>query len=187
MSGRFSRSTVRPTNAGVFDAYTSEILAARRAHLVTGLPDAYGRGRIIGDYRRLALYGTDRLVAFKVRERAEIDEQFGTEDVIRQREELAEQIRALQELAQMASSYGCDVTRPAENAREAVQWLYVAYLAAVKEQNGGAMSLGRTATFLDIYFQRDIEARVIEESQAQELIDDFVMKLRAVRFLRTPE
>jgi formate C-acetyltransferase len=174
-------------NAGVFDAYTPAILAARRSHVVTGLPDAYGRGRIIGDYRRVALYGTDRLIAAKLEERAEIDEKFGSEDVIRLREELAEQIRALHELAEMASSYGFDITRPAATAQEAVQWLYFGYLAAVKEQNGAAMSLGRTATFLDIYFERDLDLELIDEAEAQELIDDFVMKLRAVRFLRTPE
>ncbi|MGZ6617417.1 MAG: formate C-acetyltransferase [Solirubrobacteraceae bacterium] len=174
-------------NAGVFDAYTPAILAARRSHLITGLPDAYGRGRIIGDYRRVALYGTDRLIDAKRAERAELDAEFGTEDVIRGREELAEQVRALQELAEMAAAYGFDVTRPAVSAQEAVQWLYFAYLSAVKEQNGAAMSLGRTATFLDIYIQRDLDAGLIDESFAQELIDDFVMKLRAVRFLRTPE
>ncbi len=174
-------------NAGVFDAYTPEILSARRAHIITGLPDAYGRGRIIGDYRRVALYGTDRLIAAKRSEHADLDAQFATEDVIRAREENSEQIRALEELAQMATSYGLDITRPAAGAREAVQWLYFAYLGAVKEQNGAAMSLGRTATFLDIYIQRDLEAGVIDESFAQELIDDFVMKLRAVRFLRTPD
>src|SRR5450755_442009 len=174
-------------NAGVFDAYTPEILAARRAHIITGLPDAYGRGRIIGDYRRVALYGTDRLIAAKRAERAEIDAQFATEPVIRLREELAEQIRALGELAEMAASYGFDITRPAVTAQEAVQWLYFGYLGAVKEQNGAAMSLGRTANFLDVYIERDLTAGVIDEVGAQELIDDFVMKLRAVRFLRTPE
>jgi len=174
-------------NDGVFDAYTPEILAARRAHVVTGLPDAYGRGRIIGDYRRVPLYGADRLIEAKRGERAELDAQFGTEEVIRAREELAEQIRALGELKEMAASYGFDVARPAGTAREAVQWLYLAYLAAVKEQNGAAMSLGRTATFLDIYIQRSLEAGCLTEVQAQEIIDDFVMKLRAVRFLRTPE
>ncbi len=174
-------------NAGVFDAYTPAILAARRSHLITGLPDAYGRGRIIGDYRRVALYGTDRLIEAKRRERAELDAEFGTDDVIRGREELSEQIRALQELAEMAATYGCDITQPADTAQEAVQWLYFAYLGAVKEQNGAAMSLGRTATFIDVYLQRDLDAGLIDESFAQELIDDFVMKLRAVRFLRTPE
>jgi formate C-acetyltransferase len=174
-------------NDGVFDAYTPAIRAARRAGLITGLPDAYGRGRIIGDYRRVPLYGVDRLIEAKQAERAELDDRFGTEDVIRLREELAEQIRALKELVEMAASYGYDITRPAADAREAVQWLYFAYLGAIKEQNGAAMSLGRTATFLDCYIDRDLAAGVLSEEQAQELIDDFVMKLRAVRFLRTPE
>ncbi len=174
-------------NDGVFDAYTPEILAARRSHIVTGLPDAYGRGRIIGDYRRVALYGTDALIAAKRGERAELDAEYASEDVIRLREELAEQIRALSELTQMAASYGYDISGPATTAREAVQWVYFAYLAAVKEQNGAAMSLGRTSTFLDVYFERDLEAGRLDEIDAQELIDDFVMKLRAVRFLRTPE
>lgn len=174
-------------NDGVFDAYTPKILAARRAGVITGLPDAYGRGRIIGDYRRVALYGVDRLIEAKWGERAELDARFGVEDVIRDREELAEQIRALEELRSMAATYGHDVSRPAAGAREAVQWLYLAYLAAVKEQNGAAMSLGRTATFLDCYFERDLATGLLDEEQAQELVDDFVMKLRAVRFLRTPE
>ena len=174
-------------NDGVFDAYTPDILAARRAHIVTGLPDAYGRGRIIGDYRRVALYGVDRLVAGKQAERAELDRRFGTEEVIREREENAEQIRALGELAEMAAGYGFDVRRPAENAHEAIQWLYFAYLAAVKEQNGAAMSLGRTSTFVDVYLERDLAAGTIGEEEAQELVDDFVIKLRMVRFLRTPE
>jgi formate C-acetyltransferase len=175
-------------NDGVFDAYTPDILAARRAGVVTGLPDAYGRGRIIGDYRRVALSGVDQLVEWKRQERAELDRLFGTEDVLRDREELAEQIRALGELREMAASYGSDISAPAATAREAVQWVYFAYLAAVKEQNGAAMSLGRTSTFLDIYFERDFaEGRLADEAEAQELIDDFVMKLRAVRFLRTPE
>jgi formate C-acetyltransferase len=174
-------------NDGVFDAYTPEILEARRAHIITGLPDAYGRGRIIGDYRRVALYGVDRLIAAKRGERAELDVRYSDEDTIRLREELAEQVRALKELAQMAASYGCDVARPAENAREAIQWTYMGYLAAVKEQNGAAMSLGRTSTFIDIYIERDLASGDLDESSAQELVDDFVMKLRAVRFLRTPE
>ena len=174
-------------NAGVFDAYTPEILEARRAHVITGLPDAYGRGRIIGDYRRVALYGVDRLIAAKRAERAELDAHYSDERTIRAREELAEQTRALAELVEMAASYGCDVSRPAENAREAVQWTYLGYLAAVKEQNGAAMSLGRTSTFLDIYIERDMAEGILDEAGAQELIDDFVMKLRAVRFLRTPE
>ncbi len=174
-------------NDGVFDAYTPEILRARRAGIITGLPDAYGRGRIIGDYRRVALYGVDRLIEAKRAERTELDASFATEDIIRAREELSEQIRALDELCRMAASYGHDVSRPAQTAQEAVQWLYLAYLAAIKEQNGAAMSLGRTSTFLDIYLERDLAAGAIDEAQAQELIDDFVMKLRAVRFLRTPD
>ena len=174
-------------NDGVFDAYTPAIRAARRSGLITGLPDAYGRGRIIGDYRRVPLYGVDRLIEAKRAERAEIDERFGTEEVIRAREELSEQIRALEELAEMAAGYGHDVRRPAADAREAIQWLYLAYLAAIKEQNGAAMSLGRTATFLDCYLDRDLAAGALDEASAQELIDDFVIKLRSVRFLRTPE
>lgn len=174
-------------NAGVFDAYTPEMRRARKAGIITGLPDAYGRGRIIGDYRRVALYGTARLAEAKRAERARLDQEPSTAEVIRDREELAEQIRALGELTRMAASYGCDVTRPAATAHEAIQWLYLGYLAAVKEQNGAAMSLGRTSTFLDVYLQRDLDAGVIDESRAQELIDDFVIKLRIVRFLRTPE
>jgi formate C-acetyltransferase len=161
--------------------------AARKAGIITGLPDAYGRGRIIGDYRRVALYGTARLTEAKRAERALLDAGPSTADVIRDREELAEQIRALGELEQMAASYGCDVTRPAATAHEAVQWLYLGYLAAVKEQNGAAMSLGRTSTFLDVYLARDLAEGLIDETRAQELIDDFVIKLRIVRFLRTPE
>ncbi|NNJ12372.1 formate C-acetyltransferase [Chloroflexales bacterium ZM16-3] len=172
-------------NDGVFDAYTPEILRARRSHIVTGLPDAYGRGRIIGDYRRVALYGIDRLIAAKQDEKASIDAAHSSDEIIRDREELSEQIRALHELKEMALSYGYDLARPAATAREAVQWLYFAYLAAVKEQNGAAMSLGRTATFLDIYFERDLREGRIDEREAQELIDDFVIKLRIVRFLRT--
>jgi len=174
-------------NDGVFDAYTAEILAARRAHVITGLPDAYGRGRIIGDYRRVALYGVDRLIADKLQVKSSMDALPSDENVIRDREELAEQIRALAELAEMAGSYGFDISRPASTGREAVQWLYFGYLAAVKEQNGAAMSLGRTSTFLDVYLQRDLDEGRIDESAAQELIDDFVIKLRIVRFLRTPE
>jgi formate C-acetyltransferase len=174
-------------NDGVFDVYTPEILKARRSHIVTGLPDAYGRGRIIGDYRRVALYGVDRLIQAKEAERAGLDAAHSTDEIIRDREELAEQLRALDELKQMAAAYGFDISGPAATAREAVQWLYFAYLAAVKEQNGAAMSLGRTATFLDIYVERDLAAGLIDESEAQELIDDFVIKLRMVRFLRTRE
>jgi formate C-acetyltransferase len=174
-------------NEGVFDAYTADIRRCRSSHVLTGLPDAYGRGRIIGDYRRVALYGVNRLIERKKEEKASLDPLLSTDDVIRDREELSEQIRALQELIEMAKSYGCDVTRPAGNAKEAVQWLYLGYLAGVKEQNGAAMSLGRTSTFLDIYFARDLAAGVLTEEQAQEIVDDFVIKLRIVRFLRTPE
>ncbi|MFE6828442.1 formate C-acetyltransferase [Streptomyces sp. NPDC057690] len=180
--------TYRKThNNGVFDAYTPEMRTARKVGIITGLPDAYGRGRIIGDYRRVALYGTDRLIEAKRAEKALLDGRPSGEHVIRDREELAEQIKALGELTRMAATYGCDVSRPAVTAHEAVQWLYLGYLAAVKEQNGAAMSLGRTSTFLDVYLQRDLEAGTIDESRAQELIDDFVIKLRIVRFLRTPE
>jgi formate C-acetyltransferase len=174
-------------NDGVFDAYTPRILAARKAGIVTGLPDAYGRGRIIGDYRRVPLYGVNALVAAKQREKAALDDRPSTEDVIRDREELAEQIRALGELVVMARSYGFDVRRPATTAHEAVQWLYLAYLAATKEQNGAAMSFGRCSTFLDAYLQRDIAAGRLDERGAQELVDDLVIKLRLIRFLRTPE
>ncbi|MGC5015754.1 formate C-acetyltransferase [Streptosporangium sp. DT93] len=174
-------------NDGVFDAYTPEIRAARRAGIVTGLPDAYGRGRIIGDYRRVALYGVAHLVTAKKAELRALEGVFASDAVIRDREELSEQVRALEELRRMAASYGHDVSRPAATAREAIQWLYFAYLAAVKEQNGAAMSLGRTSTFVDVYLQRDLEEGRITEQQAQELVDDFVIKLRIVRFLRTPE
>ena len=181
-------TTYRKThNDGVFDAYTAPIRAARASGIVTGLPDAYGRGRIIGDYRRLALYGLDRLVEVKRQERAALDTVFSTDAVIRDREELAEQLRALEELRQMAASYGFDVAAPARTAREAIQWLYLAYLGAVKEQNGAAMSLGRVSTFLDVYLERDIAEGRLTEEEAQELVDDFVIKLRIVRFLRTPE
>jgi formate C-acetyltransferase len=174
-------------NDGVFDAYTPEVLSARRSGIVTGLPDAYGRGRIIGDYRRVALYGVDRLLERKRQEKDALAFLHSSDDVIRDREELSEQIRALGELVEMAASYGFDVTRPATNAHEAVQWLYMGYLAAVKEQNGAAMSLGRVSTFLDVYMERDLADGTITEEFAQELIDDFVIKLRIVRFLRTPE
>jgi formate C-acetyltransferase len=174
-------------NDAVFDAYTADIRRCRSSHVLTGLPDAYGRGRIIGDYRRVALYGVDRLVERKQQEKRALDAAHSTDDVIRDREELAEQIRALKELVQMAAAYGFDVSRPAASAREAVQWLYFAYLAAVKEQNGAAMSLGRTSTFLDVYFERDHAEGALTEAQAQEIVDDFVIKLRIVRFLRTPE
>ncbi|MFC8453925.1 formate C-acetyltransferase [Kitasatospora sp. NPDC057223] len=178
-------------NAGVFDAYTPEIRAARKAGIVTGLPDAYGRGRIIGDYRRVALYGVDRLAEGKLAEKAGLDAAPGDpatlEETIREREELAEQIRALEELKRMAAGYGHDISGPAADGREAVQWLYFAYLAAVKEQNGAAMSLGRTSTFVDVYLQRDLAEGLLTESEAQEIVDDFIIKLRIVRFLRTPE
>src|SRR5262249_34926645 len=174
-------------NDGVFDAYTSDVRRCRSSHILTGLPDAYGRGRIIGDYRRVALYGVAQLIEQKQKEKRALDSAMSTEAIIRDREELSDQIRALNELQQMASSYGFDISAPARNAREAVQWLYFGYLAAVKEQNGAAMSLGRTSTFLDIYLERDLATGAITESQAQEIIDDFVIKLRIVRFLRTPE
>src|SRR6187200_732919 len=174
-------------NDAVFDAYTADVRRCRSSHVLTGLPDAYGRGRIIGDYRRVALYGVKRLIERKQEEKSALDANPSTDDIIRDREELAEQIRALKELQQMATSYGFDVSRPAANAREAVQWLYLGYLAGVKEQNGAAMSLGRTSTFLDIYFERDLAAGTLTEELAQEIIDDFVIKLRIIRFLRTPE
>lgn len=174
-------------NEGVFDAYTPEIRACRSSGIITGLPDAYGRGRIIGDYRRIALYGVDRLIADKEAGRAALGEQWPTEHVIRDREEISEQIKALNELKAMALSYGYDISGPARTGREAVQWLYFGYLGAVKEQNGAAMSIGRIDNFLDSYLQRDIERGLITEEQAQEFIDDFVIKLRIVRFLRTPE
>jgi formate C-acetyltransferase len=157
-------------NDGVFDAYTADIRACRSSHILTGLPDAYGRGRIIGDYRRVPLYGVARLIKQKETEKAALDVAMSTEDIIRDREELSEQIRALNELQAMAKSYGFDISGPARNAREAVQWLYFAYLAAVKEQNGAAMSLGRVSTFLDIYFERDLAEGTLNESQAQEII-----------------
>lgn len=174
-------------NDAVFDAYTADIRRCRSSHILTGLPDAYGRGRIIGDYRRVALYGVDRLIERKQQEKNALDAAMSTESIIRDREELSEQARALKELAEMAKSYGFDISRPAATAKEAVQWLYFAYLAAVKEQNGAAMSLGRVSTFLDVYFERDLAQGRIDESRAQEIIDDFVIKLRIVRFLRTPE
>jgi formate C-acetyltransferase len=178
-------STYRKTHkVGVFDAYTPEIRRACRAHIVTSLPDAYGRGRIIGDYR-LALYGVHRLIAPKRAERHLLDAAHSTADIIRDREELAEQIRALGELAEMAAAYGADITRPAATAQEAIQWLYFGYLAAVEEQNRAVLSLGRTSTFLDIYVQRDLGAGVLTESRAQELVDDLVSKLRIIRCRRT--
>src|ERR1700704_2575973 len=174
-------------NEGVVDAYTADVRRCRSSHILTGLPDAYGRGRIIGDYRRVALYGVSRLIERKQEEKRSLDSAMSTDEIIRDREELSEQIRALKELQQMAKSYGFDISAPASNAQEAVQWLYCGYLAAVKEQNGAAMSLGRTSTFLDVYFQPDLAAGRLTEEQAQEIIDDFVIKLRIVRFLRTPE
>jgi formate C-acetyltransferase len=177
----------RTHNDGVFDAYPADVKRCRSSHILTGLPDAYGRGRIIGDYRRVALYGVTRLIERKQQEKNELDLVPSTDDIIRDREELAEQIRALKELEQMAAGYGFDISGPARDAKEAVQWLYFAYLAGVKEQNGAAMSLGRTSTFLDIYFERDLASGALTEYEAQEIIDDFVIKLRIVRFLRTPE
>ncbi|MCU6709799.1 formate C-acetyltransferase [Paenibacillus sp. J5C_2022] len=174
-------------NQGVFDAYTPDMRLARKAGIITGLPDAYGRGRIIGDYRRVALYGVDRLIEEKKRDRALTDHADMTEAVMREREEHSEQLRALLELKEMAASYGFDISRPASNALEAVQWLYFAYLGAIKEQNGAAMSLGRVSTFLDIYFERDLRDGMLTEQEAQEMIDHFVMKLRIVKFLRTPD
>ncbi len=175
-------------NQGIFDLYTPEILECRRSGIITGLPDAYGRGRIIGDYRRVALYGVDRLIEAKKAERAELDARWPSEDVMRLREEMADQLRALADLKTMAESYGFDIGRPAENAREAMQWTYFGYLGAIKEMNGAAMSLGRVATFFDIYIAaRSGREATLTEDEAQELIDQFVIKLRIVRFLRTPE
>lgn len=173
-------------NQGVFDAYTPEMRLARKSAIITGLPDAYGRGRIIGDYRRVALYGIDILIGDK-KHQIETSLVRMTSKNIRLREELAEQVRALEELRELGRIYGFDISRPAANAREAVQWLYFGYLAAVKEQNGAAMSLGRTSTFLDIFIQRDLDRGLITEEEAQELIDHFIMKLRIVKFARTPE
>lgn len=174
-------------NQGVFDAYTPEMRRARSAGIITGLPDAYGRGRIIGDYRRVPLYGVDFLIEQKKKEQELLEVDVMLDDVIRDREELTEQIRALEELKEMAASYGYDISKPAANAREAFQWLYFAYLAAIKEQNGAAMSLGRVSSFLDIYIERDLQEGTLTEKEAQELVDHFVMKLRIVKFLRTPE
>lgn len=174
-------------NEGVFSAYTDEMLAARRSAIITGLPDAYGRGRIIGDYRRVALYGTTRLIEDKKVFQQRLDIQELNEEIIRNREEVTEQIRALKDFETMCAGYGFDVTRPAQNAREAVQFVYLAYLAAVKDQDGAAMSIGRTATFLDIYIEKDIKDGVLTEDEAQELVDQMIIKLRIVRFLRTPE
>jgi len=181
-------TTIRKThNQGVFDAYTPEMRLARKTAIITGLPDAYGRGRIIGDYRRVALYGVDALIAAKEGDKAISEALPMSDDVIREREEHSEQIRALQELKEMAAAYGFDISRPAQNAQEAIQWLYFAYLGAIKEQNGAAMSIGRISTFLDIYVERDLQEGTLTEEEAQELFDHFVMKLRIVKFLRTPD
>ena len=174
-------------NQGVFDAYTTEMRLARKSGVITGLPDAYGRGRIIGDYRRVALYGVDRLIQDKEQQKLSLEVKTIDEDVIRLREELSDQIVALKELKGLAATYGFDISGPATNAREAIQWLYFGFLGAIKDQNGAAMSLGRTSTFLDIYIERDLRNGVITEEEAQELMDHFVMKLRLVKFLRTPE
>ena len=173
-------------NQGVFDVYTPEMRKARHAAILTGLPDAYGRGRIIGDYRRIALYGIDRLIEDKKEQHASLDGEM-TPDKIQLKEEIAEQIRALEEMKQLGQIYGYDISQPAKNAKEAIQWLYFGYLSAVKEQNGAAMSLGRTSTFLDIFIERDLRNGVITEEEAQEMIDHFIMKLRLVKFARTPE
>ncbi len=180
-------TTYRKThNAGVFDVYTPQMRACRSSHIITGLPDAYGRGRIIGDYRRVALYGTEKLIQDK-KEQWNSTRTIMYYDVIRQREELMEQVRALQELQKLGEIYGYDISQPASNVQEAIQWLYFGYLAAVKEQNGAAMSLGRTSTFLDIYAQRDLAEGTFTEEQIQEFVDHFIMKLRLVKFARTPE
>ncbi len=180
--------TIRKThNDGVFSVYTPDIRAARSSHLITGLPDGYGRGRIIGDYRRVALYGVDVLIEEKKSELEVLDTNEFTESIIREREEIKEQIDALQALKVMAAKYGYDISKPASNAKEAVQWLYFGYLGAIKDQNGAAMSIGRTSTFLDIYFEKDLADGTLTEEQVQEIMDHFVMKLRLVRFLRTPE
>jgi formate C-acetyltransferase len=176
----------RTHNDGVFAAYTTDIKKARSAGIVTGLPDAYGRGRIIGDYRRVALYGLDRLIAEKQNQHKTLEVTEMTEDIIRLREEIVLQVQALKALVKMGAAYGFDLTKPATNAKEAIQWTYFGYLAAVKDQNGAAMSLGRVSSFLDIYIERDLKNGVITEKEAQEYMDHFVMKLRIVRFLRTP-
>ena len=173
-------------NSGVFDAYTPEMKACRSAHIITGLPDAYGRGRIIGDYRRVALYGVDRLIEDKKMQK-ETTRSAMYSDIIRDREELSEQIRALEDLKKMAASYGIDISKPANDTKEAIQWMYFGYLAAVKEQNGAAMSLGRTSTFIDIYAERDLKNGTYTEKEIQEFVDHFIMKLRLIKFARTPE
>ncbi|MCR5186355.1 MAG: formate C-acetyltransferase [Clostridia bacterium] len=174
-------------NDGVFSAYTPEIRAARSSHLITGLPDGYGRGRIIGDYRRVALYGIDALIEEKKKDLKQTLSNYLSDEIIRSREEITEQIKALGELKEMASGYGFDISKPAANAKEAIQWLYFGYLGAIKQQNGAAMSIGRNTTFLDIYIENDIKKGILTEAEAQELMDHFIMKLRMVRFLRTPE
>jgi formate C-acetyltransferase len=174
-------------NDGVFDAYTPEIMKCRKSGIITGLPDAYGRGRIIGDYRRVALYGVDRLIEAKKEERAQINDMWPSDEIIRLREEMADQIRALNDLAKMGKLYECDISRPAKDAQEAVQWTYLAYLGAIKEANGAAMSIGRISSFLDVYIERDLQEGTLDEDGAQELWDQLVQKLRIVRFLRTPE
>ena len=176
----------RTHNQAVFDAYTPEMKAARHTHIITGLPDTYGRGRIVGDYRRVALYGIDALIKFKQEDFANCGDGTMTDDVIRLREEIARQISALKGMKKMAEAYGCDISQPAKNAKEACQWLYFGYLAAIKTQNGAAMSVGRISTFLDIYIQRDLDKGILTESQAQELIDHMVMKFRMVKFARIP-
>ena len=184
---RIYHSLRRTHNDGVFAVYTPDIRAARSSHLLTGLPDGYGRGRIIGDYRRIALYGVDFLIEDKKRDLATYDTDEFTYDIIRAREEMHDQLIALDDLKKMAAKYGCDISKPASNAKEAIQWLYFGYLGAVKDQNGAAMSLGRTSTFLDIYIERDLKNGTLTEELAQELVDHFIMKLRLVRFLRAPE
>ena len=183
----FDKGYRKTHNDGVFDAYTPDMRKARHSGIITGLPDSYGRGRIIGDYRRVALYGVDELIENKKYEKSQLEMDHMSSKVVRLREEISEQISSLNELKDMARKYGFDISKPAENSTQAVQWTYFGYLAAVKEQNGAAMSLGRVSTFLDIYFKRDIENNIINEKDAQEIIDHFVMKLRMVRFLRTPE
>ena len=182
----FFKTHRKTHNAGVFDVYTPEMRACRSSHIITGLPDAYGRGRIIGDYRRVALYGVDRLIEDK-EEQKQTTRSTMYAEIIRDREELSEQIRALHQLKDMAMSYGFDISQPAKNTKEAIQWLYFGYLGAIKEQNGAAMSLGRTATFLDIYAERDLKNGTFTESEIQEMVDHFIMKLRLVKFARTPE
>ena len=180
--------SIRKThNDGVFDVYTPDVRRARSNKLLTGLPDGYGRGRIIGDYRRVALYGVDKLIEFKKIDMEILDSDEFTENIVKQREETAEQIKALEDLKKMALKYGFDISVPAKNAKEAIQWLYFGYLGSVKDQNGAAMSLGRTSTFIDIYIERDLQNGTLAEQEAQELMDHFIMKLRLVRFLRAPE